>query len=416
MQNDLDPNGDAMKKLLEVSLGVVTSVGGFLETGSIATSAQAGAAYGFSLIWAVILGTGCLIFLVEMSGRFAIASHHTIADGIRDRFGSNFFILVIVVMSIVSIMVLAAEIGGVALALQFLTGWSFQWWALPVAFATWLLLWRGTFGTIEKGVSALGLIALSFVVAMFVMGPPWKEVAKGALPTLPDKDASHYAFIAVSILGATISNYLFFFYSAGAIEEKWDKSYFGINKITATFGMAFGGALSVAIIVLAAMVYPARGIENIESYEQIAMILTPALGTWGIYIFSLSLLITCFGAALELSLAQAYITAQGFGWNWSEDAKPKTNPAFSLVYTVAIVIAVIPIAAGLDPLQVTIFSMAITAMSLPLGVIPFLFLMNDETFVGDHTNGWIGNVVVLFIIGLAFTLAIVTVPLQIWGG
>ncbi|MGO4440932.1 Nramp family divalent metal transporter [Rhizobium sp. RAF56] len=405
-----------MKKLLEVSLGVVTSVGGFLETGSIATSAQAGATYGFALIWAVVLGTGCLIFLVEMSGRFAIASHYTIADGIRDRFGSNLFLLVFVVISLVNLMVLAAEIGGVALGLQFLTGWSFQWWALPVAFGVWLLLWRGTFGTIEKGVSALGLIALSFVVAMFVMGPPWREVAWGALPSLPDRDGLHYAFMAVSILGATISNYLFFFYSSGTIEEKWDKSYFGINRITATLGMTFGATLSVAIIVVAAMTYPPRGIADIEGYEQIAMILTPAFGGWGIYIFSLSLLITCFGAALELSLAQAYITAQGFGWNWSEDAKPKTDPAFSLVYTVAIVLAVIPIAAGLDPLRVTIFSMAITALSLPLGVVPFLFLMNDKAYVGEHTNGWIGNAVVLFIIGLAFVLAIVTVPLQIWGG
>ncbi|MBB3309616.1 Mn2+/Fe2+ NRAMP family transporter [Rhizobium sp. BK196] len=405
-----------MKKLLEVSLGVVTSVGGFLETGSIATSAQAGAAYGFALIWAVILGTGCLIFLLEMAGRFAIASHYTIVDGVRDRFGSNFFILVIFVISVVNLMVLAAEIGGVALGLQFLTGWSFQWWALPVAFAAWLLLWRGTFGVIEKGVSSLGLIALSFVVAVFVMGPPWHEVARGAFPSVPDKGGAHYAFIAVSILGATISSYLFFFYSSGAIEEKWDKSYFGINRITATLGTAFGGALSVAIIVLAAMVYPARGIDDIEDYGQIAIILTPALGTWGIYIFSLSLLITCFGAALELSLAQAYITAQGFGWNWSEDAKPKTDPAFSLVYTIAIAIAVIPIAAGVDPLRVTIFSMAIAAMSLPLGVIPFLFLMNDEAYVGDHTNGWVGNAVVLFIVGLAFALAIITVPLQIWGG
>jgi hypothetical protein len=86
-----------MKKLLQISLGIVTSVGGFLETGLIATSAQAGAAFGFQLIWAVILGTICLIFLVEMSGRFAIASHYTIADGIRDRFGSNMFIVMLAV-------------------------------------------------------------------------------------------------------------------------------------------------------------------------------------------------------------------------------------------------------------------------------------------------------------------------------
>ncbi|MVA82240.1 divalent metal cation transporter [Agrobacterium vitis] len=405
-----------MKKLLQISLGIVTSVGGFLETGLIATSAQAGAAFGFQLIWAVILGTICLIFLVEMSGRFAIASHYTIADGIRDRFGSNMFVVMLAVTMIVNLMVLAAEIGGVSLALQFLTGWSFQWWAIPVAFAVWLLLWRGTFGMIEDGVSFLGLLALSIVIAMFVMGPPWAEVAKGAVPTLPDKDALHYAFIAVGILGAVISPYLFFFYSSGAIEEKWDKSYFGINKAIATLGMSFGAIISVSIIVLAAMIYPAHGIEDIEGYEQIAMILTPAFGGWGLYLFAGSLMITCFGAALEVSLAQSYLVAQGFGWNWSESARPKTDPAFSLVYTLSIIVAVVPIALGLDPLQVTIFSMAITAVSLPFGVVPFLFLMNDRKYVGDHINGPIGNAVVVFVIGLAFLFAVVTIPLQIWGG
>ncbi|MVA37770.1 Nramp family divalent metal transporter [Agrobacterium vitis] len=405
-----------MKKLLQISLGIVTSVGGFLETGLIATSAQAGAAFGFQLIWAVILGTICLIFLVEMSGRFAIASHYTIADGIRDRFGSNMFVVMLAVTIVVNLMVLAAEIGGVSLALQFLTGWSFQWWAIPVAFAVWLLLWRGTFGMIEDGVSFLGLLALSIVIAMFVMGPPWAEVAKGALPTLPDKNALHYAFIAVGILGAVISPYLFFFYSSGAIEEKWDKSYFGINKAIATLGMSFGAIISVSIIVLAAMIYPAHGIEDIEGYEQIAMILTPAFGGWGLYLFAGSLMITCFGAALEVSLAQSYLVAQGFGWNWSESARPKTDPAFSLVYTLSIIVAVVPIALGLDPLQVTIFSMAITAVSLPFGVVPFLFLMNDRKYVGDHVNGPIGNAVVVFVIGLAFLFAVVTIPLQIWGG
>lgn len=98
-----------MKKLLQISLGIVTSVGGFLETGLIATSTQAGSAFGYQLIWAVILGTICLIFLVEMSGRFAIASRMTIADGIRDRFGSNMFIVMLAITFIVNLMVLAAE-------------------------------------------------------------------------------------------------------------------------------------------------------------------------------------------------------------------------------------------------------------------------------------------------------------------
>src|SRR3954454_667094 len=150
-----------MKKLLEISLGVVTSVGGFLEIGSIATAAQGGAAFGFQLIWAILLGTICIAFLVEMAGRFAAVSRHTLSDGIRERFGFNFFLWPLIATLLVNILVLAAEIGGAAIALEFATGIRFQWWAWPVACVVWLLLWKGTFGFIEKGVSMLGLITLS---------------------------------------------------------------------------------------------------------------------------------------------------------------------------------------------------------------------------------------------------------------
>src|SRR3954451_19292782 len=140
-----------MKKLLEVSLGVVTSIGGFLEAGSLATSVQAGAAYRYQLLWALALGTICLTFLVEMAGRFAAISKHTISDAIRERFGFNFFLVPFCATLLVNLLVLAAEIGGVSLALQFATGIGFQFWALPVAFAIWLFLWKGTFAMIEKG-------------------------------------------------------------------------------------------------------------------------------------------------------------------------------------------------------------------------------------------------------------------------
>src|SRR3954447_2441574 len=100
-----------MSKLLEIALGLVTGIGGFLETGSLATSAQAGAAFGLQLIWAIVLGTICIIFLVEMAGRFAAVSHHTIADAIRERFGFNFFLLPFLATIFVNLLVLAAEIG-----------------------------------------------------------------------------------------------------------------------------------------------------------------------------------------------------------------------------------------------------------------------------------------------------------------
>src|SRR4051812_33113361 len=107
-----------MKKILQVTLGIVTSVGGFLEIGSITTAAQAGAGFGYQLGWALLLGTLCIAFLVEMSGRFAACSKHTIPDAMRERFGVNFFVVPLFVMLGVSLLVLAAEVGGIAAALE----------------------------------------------------------------------------------------------------------------------------------------------------------------------------------------------------------------------------------------------------------------------------------------------------------
>jgi len=404
-----------MKKLVEISLGVVTSVGGFLEIGSIATAAQGGAAFGFQLIWAIVLGTVCIIFIVEMAGRFSAVSHHTISDAIRERFGFNFFLWPLLATLLVNSLVLAAEIGGASVALEFATGASFRWWALPVAFAIWLLLWKGTFGVIEKGVSMLGLVTLCFVVAAFELRPDWTAVAAGALPSLPQHDAGSYWFTAVSILGASISPYLFLFYSAGAIEDKWDESYLGANRAIAGLGMGFGGTIAVAVLIVAAIVLPAQGITHIDDYHQLPLILTSVFGWWGFWLFTASLFIACLGASLEISLQQAYLVAQGFGWNWGEDLKPRDDPGFSSVYTLAVFVGALPMVFGLDPLKLTNFSMALTAASLPLTIVPMLFLMNDERYVQERRNGRIANTAVIAIIALGFVLAIVSIPLEIFG-
>jgi Mn2+/Fe2+ NRAMP family transporter len=318
-------------------------------------------------------------------------------------------------MVLVSFLVLIAELGGVGLSLQLLTGIGFPWWAIPVSLLVWLLMWKGTFGLIENGASLLGLVTISFIVAAVRLHPDWSGVASGLAPTMPHSDRAHYGFIAVSILGASISPYLMYFYSSGAIEDEWDESYIGVNRFIATFGMTFGGVLSMAVLVAAALALQPRGIQ-VDSFQQGALLMTTALPRWGFYLFATSMLVACFGAALEVSLAIAYFFAQGFGWKWGEDLEPAKDARFSLVYTIIILLAAVPLVFGIDPVKVTIMSMALTAATLPLAITPFLFLMNDPSYMGKHRNGWIGNSVVAIIIVISFVLAVITIPLQIIGG
>src|SRR5438067_12526285 len=402
---------------LQIALGIITSIGGFLEVGSIATSAQAGASFRYGLVWALVLGTVCLIFLIEMSGRLAAVSKHTIADAVRDRFGFDFAVWPRAAELLVNLLVLGAEIGGVCLGLKILTGIEARWFAVPVALALWFALWVGTLDVLENSTSILGLLTIAFLVAAVKMHPDWIPLARGAVaPVFPPRaESGNYWFTAVSILGATISPYMFYFYSSGAVEDGWDEKDLPANRVTAIVGMSFGALMSIAVLVASAHVFNPRGID-ISRYEQIALVLTPALHKWGLPIFGVSLAVCCFGAGVEISLATAYSLAQTFGWNWGEDEKPAQRARFSLTYTILIFLSIVPILLGVDPLKQTILAMALTAIILPLAIFPFLLLLNDETFVGSHRNGPIGNIVVVITIFLASIIALVAVPLEIIGG
>jgi Mn2+/Fe2+ NRAMP family transporter len=316
---------------------------------------------------------------------------------------------------VVSVCVLASEIGGVSIALQMATGIAFRWWAMPVAIIGWLLLWGGTFGVVEKGAALLGLVAISFGVGAIKLHPQWSSVGAALMPTVPSHDRARYWYIAVSILGASISPYLYLFYSAGAIEDEWTTEHLMVNRVTALLGNLFGGTLAAAALVGAAVVLAPRHIK-VEHFEQIALVLASPLGRVGFVFFIATLFITCFGATLEITLAVAYLLAQGFGWNWSMNLKPGKDARFSAAYSLLILMAAIPIALGADPLALTNISMTLTAASLPITVIPLIVLMNDGDTMATHVNGWVSNIALIVIGVISIVLLLVALPLQLSGG
>jgi Mn2+/Fe2+ NRAMP family transporter len=401
--------------LLKIALGIVTSIAGFLDAGSIATAAEAGASYRYSLIWAVGLGTLTVIFLVEMTGRLAAVSRHTFADAMRERLGFPYFALPLVAEVIVDWLVVAAEIGGVASALYLVTGISVQLWAIPVAFVMWLVLWLGTFGVIENGIAFLGLLTLAFAAGAVKLWPGIQQIASNLVPPHSFSSQPQYWFTGVSIIGSLMSPYIVNFYSAGAVEEKWSAKDVPTNRIVASVGMSFGSSLALGLLIVCAVVLWPQGVK-VESYADVAKAFTVPFGSWGVPLFAAALGVASFGAGLEVALNLSYLFSQGLGWNWSKNLRPRDDARFSLVYTVAILAATPLIVIGLDPLMVTNFSMALNALISPLVVLPLLILMNDDAYLKKHQNGRFGNIVTIGLVLIAFTLALVAIPLQILGG
>ena len=404
-----------MTVFVDLLLGIITSIGSFVEVGSISTAAQAGSEFGFSLLWAIAGAAFMLALLLEMSGRLAVMSKRTLAEAVRERFGIHFQVIPLAAELLLDILLLSAQIGGAAIAIKLLTGIGFQWWILPVGFAVWLLLFTCGFGVIENGIGLFGLVTLSFVYAAFTLGPDSGVLAAGLVPSIPDHDRGRYAFLAVSILGATVTPHVLNFYSSGTIEEKLPEKWLWVNTTTSYLGTCFGAVVSMGVLVCSAIVLGPLHIR-VDSYEQAAVMFEPAFGDWAVMVFAVSLGVGCFGAAVEIALNGGYVLAQVFGWSWGA-GKPRRDAArFTFAFTFVLAASVALALAGFDPLQVTMISVALTVVILPLLILPFLVLMNDPEFVKDRTSGRAGNLLLAAMTVLAALFAIVVIPLQMLAG
>lgn len=405
-----------MTKVLSITLGILTAIGGFLDVGAFATAGQAGAKFGLGLVWAMLLGTVCIILLLMMVGRLTAVTHKPYASAIREHFGFKFFVMPLLSELIANVIMLAAELGGVAIALSLLTGLSWHLLYPLAALGVFAMVWRGPFELIENGPAILGLITLCFLVAVFASGGLKGDLLQTAWrPQLKPGDTVEYLFLAAAILGAIISPYLIYFYSSGAREENWSRRSLGTNRLTAILGMSFGSVTALSVIAVSAIELKPLNIQ-VGTLPELGLGLVAVWGKVGGVLFAASLLVACYGAALEIALAVPYMVSQGFGWELGENKRPVEAPRFNLVMIVFLLLATAVGLIGIDPLTLTIFGSALTALLLPVSLFPFVILMNDSAYLGDQTNNPLMNLATLVILGLAALVALVSMPLLLLTG
>src|ERR1051325_11376609 len=133
-----------MKKLLGITLGIMTALGGFVDLGQIVFTMQAGALFGFRLIWTIALGAAAIIVFMEICGRIAVITHKPVFGVIRERFGKRAGLALLIASNLLNLITCAAELGGIAIVLRLLTGWPerFLLPAVLVALSSVILLFR----------------------------------------------------------------------------------------------------------------------------------------------------------------------------------------------------------------------------------------------------------------------------------
>src|ERR671931_1262685 len=159
--------------------GLVTMLAGD-DAGGIATYAQAGAAYGYQLLWLLGVVTLSLAVVNEMGARMGVVTGKGLADLIRERFGVRSTAVVMLLLLIANAVTTMAEFAGIGAALE-IFGIS-RYFTVPVmAVAIWLLVVRGSYPLVEKVLLSIGVVYLSYVVAGILAGPDWAQVGHSAV-------------------------------------------------------------------------------------------------------------------------------------------------------------------------------------------------------------------------------------------
>ena len=148
-----------MKKVFEIFLGILTAFGGFVDIGDLVANAETGARFGMRLAWVVVVGVVGIVIYAEMSGRVATMSERPVFDVIRERLGARLALVNLAASFFINLLTVAAEIGGLALVIELVTGINYLLWVPLVAIAVWIVLWKVRFSIMEKvfGLSGLAL-------------------------------------------------------------------------------------------------------------------------------------------------------------------------------------------------------------------------------------------------------------------
>jgi Mn2+/Fe2+ NRAMP family transporter len=403
-----------VKRLLAVALGVLTAIGGFVDIGDLVASAQAGARFGMAHAWVVVLGVIGICAYAEMSGRVAAVSGRPVFDLVRERLGSRVALANLAGSLLVTVLTLGAELGGVGLALQLATSVNYLLWVPVVGFVLWVALWRVKFDVLENLFGLGGLALVVFIVAFFRLHPDtatlWHQASHPGPPH--GEDWGTYWYYAVALFASALTPYEVFFFSSGAVEEKWTAKDLSQSKVNVFIGFPLGGLLALALMATAAVVFHPLSM-SVDSLSQVAMPAALAAGKLGLAAAILGFFAATFGAAVETGLSAGYTAAQYFGWAWGKLRRPAEATRFHTVIIISIAVGVLILLTTIDPVQLTEYSLIFSAVALPLTYLPILVIANDQTYLGRRVNGRLANTFGMIFLVVVLAAAVAAIPLMI---
>jgi NRAMP (natural resistance-associated macrophage protein)-like metal ion transporter len=378
------------------------------DAGGIFTYSQAGAQFGYSLLWTMIPITIALVVVQEMAARMGAVTGKGLSDLIREEFGFRVTFFVMVTLVITNFGNVVAEFAGVASSLE-LFGWS-KYVVVPVAAAiVWALVVRGTYASIEKIFLAASAFYVCYIIAGVLAHPDWKAAAFATV-TRPQAAGIRnygYLYMVIALVGTTIAPWMQFYLQASVVEKGITERQYRATRWDVILGCVFTDIVAWFIIVACAATLYAAGHHNIDSAADAAQALRPLAGDYAYLLFAAGLFNASLFAASILPISTAYAVCEGLGFESGLDKRFDEAPVFYWLYTLLIVLGAGVLLLPHVPLvYVSVLSQVANGVVLPFVLIFMLLLTNDRELMGEHVNSRGFNVI-------AWTTVVTTIVMTI---
>jgi Mn2+/Fe2+ NRAMP family transporter len=362
------------------------------DAGGISVYTQAGAQYGYALLWSLIPMTIALYVTEEMCARMGVVTGKGLSDLIREEFGFRPTFFVMVTGFFVDLANVVAEFAGVAAAMQIFH--VSKYIAVPIAAVlVWVLVLRGTYRQVEVIFLAACVLYLSYVVSAFLAKPDWLDAARHTVVPNLHFD-SGYLVMLTGLVGTTIAPWQFFYLQASFVEKKVSARQYPQARADVLIGSVSCMVIVFFIIVCTAATLYASGLRNITDAAEAAKALIPLAGKWAGTLFAFGLLNASLFAASILPLSTAHVICEGLGFEAGIDNKFREAPIFYWLYTVLIAVGAGIVLLPNAPLwKILIFSQVGNGIWLPVVVIFILLLVNRRDLMGEYVNTLAFNVV-----------------------
>jgi NRAMP (natural resistance-associated macrophage protein)-like metal ion transporter len=362
------------------------------DAGGISVYTQAGAQYGYALLWSLVPMTIALYVTEEMCARMGVVTGKGLSDLIREEFGFRPTFFVMVVGFLVDLANVVAEFAGVAAAMQIFH--VSRYVAVPIAaILVWVLVLRGNYRQVEVVFLAACVLYLAYVFSAIFAKPDWLEAARHTI--IPEVHFNaRYLVMLTGLIGTTIAPWQFFYLQAGYVEKK-----VGVRQYAQARADVLVGSVSCMIVVFFIIICTAAtlyvsGHRDINDAAQAAQALIPLAGKWAGMLFAFGLLNASLFAASILPLSTAHVICEGLGFEAGIDHKLNEAPIFYWLYTILIVVGAGIVLLPHAPLwKILIFSQVGNGIWLPVVVIFILLLVNRRDLMGEYVNTVTFNVV-----------------------